>query len=210
MIERSRRDELLEKAAHLFRAKGYHATSMKDIAAELEILPGSLYHHIDSKESLLVEIMQRGIEVLLEYVRPVVASDAPPIAKLRDLVRFHIIAIAEHPDVLTVFLHEMKSLPEARRQEQLQLRDEYERLLMSVIEEGIACGDFRPLHPRMATFAILGMVNWLYAWYRPTGSLSPDEIADEFLTLIVQGLATEETREGERVPSTPPSLLSNL
>jgi TetR/AcrR family transcriptional regulator, cholesterol catabolism regulator len=188
MIDRTRRDELLAKAAHLFRKKGYHATTMKDIAAELEILPGSLYHHIESKESLLVEIMQRGIEVLLERVRPIAASDLAPSEKLKAIVQTHVLSITEHPDVLTVFLHELKSLPEARRVEQLRLRDEYEQLLGGVVEEGIAQGEFQPLHARLVTFAILGMVNWLYAWYRPNGSLTPEEIAQAYISLIWDGL----------------------
>lgn len=191
MIDQSRRDELLAKAAQLFRKKGYHATTMKDIAGELEILPGSLYHHIESKESLLLEIMQRGIEVLLERVRPIVASERPPTEKLEAMVRLHIESIAEHPDVLTVFLHEMKSLPEGRRDEQLRLRDEYERLFYSVVEEGIAEGEFRSLHPRMITFAILGMVNWLYAWYRPGGSLTPTQIGEEYVALIRDGIIVD-------------------
>jgi AcrR family transcriptional regulator len=186
----SRRDELLSKAAHLFRMKGYHATTMKDIAAELDILPGSLYHHISSKESLLVEIMQRGIEVLLERVRPVVLSSCDPATKLGDIVRIHVQAIAEYPDVLTVFLHEVKSLPPEKQGQQLHLRDEYEHLIKRVVEEGQAQGVFRQMHPRMATNAILGMLNWLYAWYRPGGGLSPAQIADEFLILMTQGLVT--------------------
>jgi TetR/AcrR family transcriptional regulator, cholesterol catabolism regulator len=190
MIDQSRRDNLLAKAAQLFREKGYHGTTMKDIAAELEILPGSLYHHIDSKESLLLEIMRRGIEVLLERVRPVAAGDLPPDLKLREVIRIHVVSIAEHPDVLSVFLHELKSLPHAQRGEQMKLRDEYDRLLSTILEDGIARKIFRPVHPRVITFAILGMLNWLYAWYRPDGSLSAEEIAREYYALIWQGLTT--------------------
>ncbi len=186
--ELSRRDELLAKAAHLFREKGYHATTMKDIAAELDILPGSLYHHISSKESLLVEIMQRGIEVLSERVRPVAESNLLPLAKLREIIHIHVEAIAATPDVLSVFLHELKSLPPDKRAQQMRLRDEYEHLLKQVIEEGQAQGDFRVVQSRMATNAILGMVNWLYSWYRPGGGLTPSQIADEFLTLVTEGL----------------------
>ena len=188
MLDRSRRDELLAKAARLFRQKGYHATTMKDIAAELQILPGSLYHHIESKESLLLEIMQRGIEVLLDRVRPIVESDLSPERKLQQVVRTHIQSIAEYPDVLTVFLHEFKAVPEGRRDEHAQLREEYDRLLSRIIEEGIERGMFRPFRPRLATFAILGMVNWLYAWFRPNGGLSPEYIADEYISLIFRGL----------------------
>ena len=190
MIDQSRRDELLAKAAHLFREKGYHATTMKDIAAELEILPGSLYHHIESKESLLLEIMARGIEVLLERVQGVAASDMPPTARLERIIHIHVEAIADYPDVLTVFLHETKSVPPHRRGELMKLRDKYDHLLSSVIEEGIASGEFRPFHPRLTTFAILGMVNWIYAWYRPGGTLTPREISDQYLSLILHGLTT--------------------
>jgi AcrR family transcriptional regulator len=186
----TRRDELLAKAAHLFRVKGYHATTMKDIAAELDILPGSLYHHISSKESLLVEIMQRGIVALMERVRPVAYSRQTPLTKLRQIVHIHVEAIAQYPDILTVFLHEVKSLPPDKQAQQLHLRDEYEHLIKHVIEEGQTQGVFRAMHPRMATNAILGMVNWLYSWYRPGGGLTPTQIADEFLTLMTQGLVT--------------------
>ena len=191
MIEK-RRDELLAKAAELFQKKGYHATTMKDIAAELQILPGSLYHHIDSKQSLLQEIMRRGIEVLLEQVRPVVLSQNSASEKLKKIIGINIQAIAEQPAVLTVFLHEMKSLPIAKRAEQIKLRDEYNHLVKQVIEEGIESGDFRPLHANMTTFAILGMVNWLYTWYRPTGSLTPTEITEQFVSLIMHGLSQED------------------
>lgn len=191
-IEGSRRDELLQTAARLFCHKGYHATTMKDIAAELEILPGSLYHHITSKQSLLVEIMQRGIQALLDYVEPVVAGDDPPPTKLAKLIEFHVKAITTHPHVLTVFLHELKSLPSERRAEQLALRNRYEHLLTRIIEEGQASGAFRAqMNPRMATFAILGMLNWLYAWYRPDGPLTPAQIADEYVALGLQGVMAD-------------------
>lgn len=188
-MDRNRRDQLLSRAAMLFRQKGYHATTMKDIAAELEILPGSLYHHIESKEVLLVEIMQRGIEVLLESARPVAASTLPPSKKLRRILATHVHAITGHPDVLAVFLHEYKSVPMGRLAPLRALRDEYELLWRTLIEEGVAQGEFRPLDPRMVTFALLGMLNWLYAWYRPGGPLTPDQIAETYLQLIWEGLS---------------------
>jgi TetR/AcrR family transcriptional regulator, cholesterol catabolism regulator len=192
MTELSRRDQLLAQAAQLFREKGYHATTMKDIAAELAILPGSLYHHIESKESLLIEIMQRGIEVLLERVRPIVSSSLSPVAKLEQIVHVHVASIAEYPDVLAVFLHELKSIPKERRGEQKRLRDEYDHLLRRVVEEGIAQGAFRAMDPRMITFAVLGMLNWLYAWYRPTGGLSPNQIANQYCSIILHGIAAAD------------------
>ena len=176
----------------LFQQKGYHATTMKDIAAELEILPGSLYHHIESKEALLVEIMQRGIEVLLESARPVAESDLTPAKKLRRILATHVHAITGHPDVLAVFLHEYKSVPAPRRGPLRALRDEYEHLLIAIIEEGIRRGEFRPLEPRLVAFGLLGMVNWLYAWYRPSGHLTPDQIAEGYISLTMEGLLAKD------------------
>lgn len=186
--ELSRRDELLVSAARLFCEKGYHATSMEDIARELGILRGSLYHHIRSKEELLLEIMTRGVEYLLESVRPIVQALAPADHKLEALARAHVTAIASQPHVLTVFLHELKSVSRERLPEVLALRDEYELLWRRVIVEGIEQGLFRPGDVRLTTFGLLGMVNWLYQWYRPGGRRTPEEIADHFADLILHAV----------------------
>lgn len=184
----SRRDELLISAARLFCEQGYHATSMEDIARALGILRGSLYHHIRSKEDLLLEIMIRGISYLLDLVRPIVNSERPPDEKLDALIRAHVLAITSQPDVLTVFLHEFKSVSPERLPEVLTLRDEYEYLVRGVIGEGIDRGLFRPVDVPLTTFGLLGMLNWLYQWYRPKGRRSPEEIADHFADFVLRAL----------------------
>lgn len=190
--EQSRRDELLMKAAHLFCERGYHATSMEDIANALGILRGSLYHHITSKQDLLCEIMTRGIEHLLEEVRPIAADPTlGPEAKLGAIVRAHVLSITEHPDILTVFLHEFKSLATENLGQMLHLRDEYERIIRDVVQAGIAQGRFRAVDVPLTTFGLLGMVNWLYQWYRPGGRLAPAVIADEFADLTLRALRAD-------------------
>lgn len=202
--ELTRRDELLVSAARLFREKGYHATSMEDIARTLGILRGSLYHHIRSKEDLLIEIMTRGIGYLLELVRPVVASTQPADEKLSALIRAHVLAITSQPDVLTVFLHEFKSVSPERLPEVLALRDEYEHLVRGVIAQGIDEGVFRPVDVPLTTFGLLGMVNWLYQWYRPGGRSTPEQIASQFVDLALHALQQESANEQERARSTAP------
>jgi AcrR family transcriptional regulator len=188
-VELSRRDELLTKAAELFRKRGYHATSMEDIANALGILRGSLYHHISSKQDLLSEIMTRGIEVLLEHIRPVAANrELAPEERLVGIIRAHVLTVTEQPDVVAVFLHEHKSLGHDHIPRLLMLRDEYEGLVREVIQEGIQAGVFRPVDVRVATFGLLGMVNWLYQWYRPGGRCGPEEIADQFAEMALQSL----------------------
>lgn len=202
--ELTRRDELLVSAARLFREKGYHATSMEDIARTLGILRGSLYHHIRSKEDLLIEIMTRGIGYLLELVRPVVASTQPADEKLSALIRAHVLAITSQPDVLTVFLHEFKSVSAERLPEVLALRDEYEYLVRGVIAQGIDEGVFRPVDVPLTTFGLLGMINWLYQWYRPGGRSTPEQIASQFVDLALHALQQESANEQERARSAGP------
>ncbi len=194
--ETTRRKELLVAAARLFSRKGYHATSMQDIADELNILRGSLYHYIESKEGLLYELMELGVRTLLEQVRPIVESDLPPDEKLARLVRQHTVTIAQHPDFMAVFLHELKALSPPRRERILAYRREYENLVRQVIAEGVTQGLFRPLNERMVTFALLGMVNWVYQWYSPDGELTAEEIGSIFADVVLRGLMAVE-REPE-------------
>lgn len=190
--ETTRRTELLIAAARLFSRKGYHATSMQDIAEELNILRGSLYHYIESKEGLLYELMELGVRTLLDQVRPIVESDLPPDEKLARLIRQHTVTIAEHPDFMAVFLHELKSLSPQRRAQILAYRETYDHLVRRVLAEGIAKGVFRPVDVRIASFAILGMVNWVYQWYSPEGPLSADQIGSIFADIVLGGLLAEE------------------
>ncbi len=200
--ETTRRKELLVAAARLFSRKGYHATSMQDIADELNILRGSLYHYIESKEGLLYELMELGVRTLLEQVRPIVESDLPPDEKLTRLIRQHTVTIAQYPDFMAVFLHELKSLSPPRREQILAYRKEYENLVRRVIAEGIAWGTFRPVNERMVTFALLGMVNWVYQWYSPDGGLSAEEIGAIFGDVVLHGLLAGECA-GEVRPHEP-------
>lgn len=190
-VTTTRRDELLVAAAQLFARNGYHATSMQDIADALDILRGSLYHHIDGKEALLHELMERGITELLTQARPIAQADMSPEEKLAEIVRRHTVTIARYPDFMAVFLHELKSLSPERRRDILTLRDEYDHIVREIIEEGVENGAFRPMNVRMATFGLLGLLNWIYQWYAPGGPLSPEDIADVFIDMVLHGLLND-------------------
>ena len=109
-------------------------------------------------------------------------------AKLRTLVRAHVLVVADNLAESTIFLHEWKFLGEARRHSIAERRRRYEQLFRHVIEQGIASGDFTPTDPKMATLLVLSAVNWLPQWYNPSGPLSPEEIADSFCDLVLAGI----------------------
>lgn len=188
MAVANRREQILSTAVHLFSEKGYHATSMRDIAEALGLQAGSLYVHIQGKEELLYEIVDRGAEQFLAAVTPIAESDRPAPARLREAMRAHLRVMARNLDTAIVFFHEWKFLDADRRSRILAKRDRYERLFRAIIEDGVREGSFRPVDVRMAALAVLSMVNWFYHWYSPEGPLTADEVADRFADLVLRGL----------------------
>ena len=184
----ARRDDLVREAARLFSARGYHGTSMQHLADALGLLRGSLYAHIGSKEDLLFDVVDDGAERFLTRGRA--ALDAPTATeKLRRFMVEHVETAIEHLDAGTVFLNEWRYLSDERRAIIQAKRDEYEAMLTSVIEAGIASGEFRAdVDVRFAVLLVLSAGNWVYEWYRPGGALGPTEIGERFAELIVTGL----------------------
>ncbi len=183
-----RKEQIYSTARSLFSERGYHATTVRDIARELNMQGGSLYAHIESKEDVLWELVNRAAEQFLGAVEPIVQSDMPPADKLRKMVRAHVLVVADNLGDAAVFLHEWRFLGEGHRAEIAGLRDRYESLYRHVIEEGISSGEFAPADPKMAAMLVLSAVNWMPQWYKPSGPLSPVEIADRFSELVLGGL----------------------
>ena len=181
-------------ALRLFREKGYHATSMQDIAGVVGLYKGSLYHYIGGKEELLVQVFERGMGALLEEVERIAANSAVgPTAQLREIIRAHVQAVATNLDALTVYLHEWRALGGESLARVRAQRERYVELVNAVIERGFLLGEFRAQDARIATLGVLGMCNWLCQWYRPGGRLSPSEIGDRFADLVLDGLRATTT-----------------
>lgn len=184
-----RREELFRLAARLFSEKGYHGTSMQHLAEGMGILRGSLYAHIDSKEELLFDIVDRGADRFLTRLEEVVASDAPPNEKIHLAISAHISTVAEHLEASTVFLNDWRFLSPERQEIIQTKRDLYESLVREIVEEGVEWGAFpEDLDVKFAGLLILSAVNWVYQWYDPEGPLTPEEIADRFGKMILEGL----------------------
>jgi AcrR family transcriptional regulator len=183
-----RKEQIYSTARSLFRERGYPATTVRDIAREMNMQAGSLYAHIESKEDVLWEIVNRAADQFLEAAEPIATSEMVPTDKLRELVRAHVGVVAGNLAEATIFLHEWKFLGEERRRNIAQRRNRYESLYRRVVEDGIASGEFAPTDPKMATLLVLSAVNWMPQWYNPAGPLSPAEVADSFSELVLRGL----------------------
>lgn len=193
---RPKHEELLAAAVRLFRQKGYHDTSMQDLAEAVGVQRGSLYHYIEAKEDLLWEIMDRAMRRLLDAVEPVALSAAPPSEKLRRAIEAHLAVAAAHRDELVVLHVELKSLSPFRRQRMLTLRDRYEGLFRDIVQEGVRTGEFRPADPKTVGLAVLGACNWFTTWFRPEGPLSHGDFARAFSDLFLVGLLGQHGQPG--------------
>ena len=188
------RDQILRTAADLFRERGYRASTLDDIAKRLGMSKTSLYGYFRAKEEMLAAISRETIESFTRELSLVLRSSLPPEDKLRRVVRQHVRFVIANRSFLTVFFSEEANLP-ARFARQLAARkNRYDKGVEAIVVEGIRRGAFREVSPRLAVFGLLGMLNWLYKWYNPSGRWGAEEISAAFLTLIEGGLLTTPRR----------------
>jgi AcrR family transcriptional regulator len=182
----SRRSELTREAARLFAQKGYHGTSIGDIADALGVQKGSLYSHIDSKEDLLYETMREGAAAF-HGALDAIPDDLSATEKIRLALRGHLRVVSEQLDVATVFVQEWRYLDGARREEIVAERRRYEERIRELFREGRELGELRSdLDDAIAALLLLSAANWAYTWLRP--GRDTDELADRFYALLVTGM----------------------
>ncbi len=183
-----RRDAILAAAVRLFEEKGYHATSVQDIAEAVGLRKGSLYHYISSKDDLLIEIVLDAIRAHTDRLAQTAGLALPASERLARAITQHVKAIAENRATFTTYLRESYAINREQQAPVLEQSDRYARLLERIIRDGQEAGEFRPADPKMAAMAVLGACNWLYRWYSPEGRLGPDDVARSFVKLFLEGL----------------------
>lgn len=181
--------EIVQAAINLFQQKGYHATSMQDIADAVGLQKGSLYHYISGKEDLLVVIIHDALGSYNARLAEIRVLDLPVRQRLELAVRSHLKGIAENLGMLTIFLRESYALNPDQQRMINEESDRYNQMFEELFTEGIQNGEMRDLDPKFATRVVLGACNWFYRWYRPGGAQSIDEMADFFVDLLFNGIA---------------------
>ncbi len=198
---RERSEEVYRAALRLFREKGYHATSMQDIAEAVGLYKGSLYHYIGGKEDLLVQVFERAMGTLLADVERIVADTSlGPSMQLRAIVQAHVTCVSENLDALTVYLHEFRALAGESLANVRAQRDRYAQLVAEIVGRGVRLGEFETADVGIATLGLLGMCNWVCQWYQPEGRLGPAQIGGYFADLVLGGLSVSS-----RTPARPGS-----
>jgi len=184
------RQEILRTAARLFQQRGYDATSMNDVAAALKLSKGGLYHHFQGKDEILFEIMNHAMEITQERVLAPVRSIPDPEDRLRSLIRRHMEVVLSPQDrEITVMLHENHPLPPVLRKRINHRKKEYVHFVEDLIAD-VQRGRHSKgaVSPRAAAFALLGMINWIYQWYKPEGTLQAHNLIPQFTELFFEGI----------------------
>lgn len=189
-----RRIEILRSAAAAFRRRGYHGASVDEIASALEMTKGNLYYYFKNKEEILFACHDHSLNLLLALMADVRTSDATPEAKLRRLVLAFVHTILDelHGTALTL---DPEALSPPLLEQVIAKRDEFDRGMREIIQQGIDQGAFTPGDPKMIEFAMMGAVNWIAKWFDPQGQSTSQQIGDAFADYLVGGLLRIKNQE---------------
>jgi AcrR family transcriptional regulator len=182
------RDDILDAAAQVIRQKGFHGASMADIAKAVDLQKASLYHHVSSKQEILLDLLDRALEMLHKQINAIAKQPLPADEKLHQMIQTYLRLLAENGDLSAVLLFEHRSLEPDQHARHIPNRDRFETLWRDVIKDGVREGLFTCPDVALAVRALMGVLNWTLTWYHPDGSLSIEQIADQYTDLLQNGL----------------------
>lgn len=172
-------------ATRLFAEKGYKGTSIADIANELGLTTASLYYHVSGKQELLLRVLDAAMADFLSRLEAIADSEVGHRAKLRLAVENHLDFVLTNPQAVTVFLRERRFLTSPYKEQYQSRVDAYDRRFTAIIQDAMDAGDIPPGDAVLVRLSILGMINWIVAWYRPGGRLDAKRILEVMTELIV-------------------------
>jgi AcrR family transcriptional regulator len=186
-----RRDGLLAAAACVFAARGYHRTSMRDLARASRMSLAGMYYYVEGKEDLLFEIQKSSFELVRRGAEEAVGGATTPEERLQAFIRHHVTFFASHMDEMKVLSHEAESLTGAPLEEVRRLKRAYVGLCLDLLAAVDAQDGGRRTDRHVAAYTLFGMMNWIYTWYDPAGPVGVDELAESICRLFLNGYAAE-------------------
>lgn len=186
--EKNKQQIIFEAAARLFRDKGYRATSMRDLAAAVNLKASSLYNHINSKEEILRGICFENARKFLLGMDEIEALECSASKKIEALIALHIKIATEDITSVTAFNDEWRHLNQPFLGEFLKLRKNYEERFLSIIEEGIENNEFKRLDASILLFTIFSSVRWVYDWYKPDRKLDQQFLTEQITKVLLEGM----------------------
>ena len=188
---KEKRKKILRCAARLFAKKGYEKSSLEEIAAQLKLSKGSLYHYVESKDEVLYLIQMDALDAILQLINVVSFSNQSPSNKLRDIIKGYI-NIVTQKDVIGALRQQELILPQKWRSKIIAARDRFDEACRQVIQDGIAAGEFQAVNWKMSYMATIGSLNGILKWFSPQGELSVEEICEAMTDFILKGFGVKE------------------
>lgn len=184
-----RRREVIAAAAKVFAQRGYHETTIEDLMQASGMTRGGLYHYTESKRDLLLAVIDELMRPLLAQARELMQEPQPPEVHLRQLLRLWLAHVATHRNHMIVFSQERHTLSHGPGwSEVAKARKRFERMLAEVMDRGRDEGSLRPADPQLAMLMLLGAVNYTPQWFTAKGRLSPEQIADLYCDMLLDGI----------------------
>lgn len=185
---KTKKQIIYEAAARLFRDKGYSATSMRDLAQEVDLKASSLYNHIKSKEEILQEICFNNANRFHQGLNVIQAMDISPVEKIKKLIQLHIKIATEDITSITAFNDEWRHLSSPSLEKFIDMRKAYENGFKKIIEQGIQLGELRGLNISTILYTILSSIRWIYDWYQEEKEPKVKQLEEEVMTILINGI----------------------
>jgi len=183
----AKRNAVLQTAAQLFNERGFHATSLDDIAERLHVTKPTLYYYVKSKDDILLECVRTALGMMKEGIDEVRRAGGSAIDQLVECMRIYSRIVTMDFGMCVIRIGE-DPLPAPRRKELRRLKAGIDLEFRRLIADGIAEGSLAPCDPRMAAFVLAGALSWIGRWYRPDGDMTPEQIADGSIALLMAGV----------------------
>lgn len=185
-----RRQALIEIAAELFAERGFRSTTVREIGDAAGVLSGSLYHHFDSKETIIEEILSSYLDNLMATYTDIIDRRSDPVTTLRELIASAFVSLEDHRAAITVIQNERNYLSQFPRFAYLTKAEaDVRSIWVKVIDDGIAQGVFRDDLDPVIVYRFLRDSVWVAVrWFTPSGALTAEQLADQYLRLVMQGL----------------------
>ena len=183
----AKRDAVLHVAAQMFNERGFHATSLDDIAARLNVTKPTLYYFVKNKDAILLACVKKGLDMTLEGIDASRAAGGNAIDQLRACMRTYAEVVTQPFGMCLIRVGD-EEVPEPSRTELRRLKSEIDHAFRRLVEQGVQEGVLAPCDPKMAAFVIAGGLSWIGRWYQPQGAYSADQIIEQCTQLLLQGV----------------------
>jgi TetR/AcrR family transcriptional regulator, cholesterol catabolism regulator len=192
-----RREQIRQLAAEMFFERGYEATTMRELAGAIEIKTASLYYFFPNKEQILFELIESVVRQLIVGAKHLIAREQTPEHRLAGLVVNHVVLHAMRPKESTLGDSELRSLTKPHLRTNVRHRDDYERLVLGVLDEGAKAGRFSLIDTKLTAYAVIAHSSHVGTWYRASGRMSLDDVANAYVAIALRTAAAEQLPPGD-------------